>query len=442
MCRINDLLRIRWDFSITLIGFWVYINLFLPSWEKWIKCQKVFWGVFWPQWSNSNNTLDSGDLWQLNNRTWKKKSVFLQKFLNSWGLGCQKFVIYLKLLLMLDILRDQRKLEFIILQSGSTGKGNNTPKLDLNMVLWSFCNSRKVSASPKLGSRIHLKTIPYVLLFMKGKWICIEKAFLTFLFSLVFHLTVTSMHPNVTSLLLRVSDGSLLPPPQSMSHGETFLEQFHTSEPREAHETAWFFKDSFAYHTYILFQKAVTEGSLQHPNFAYAFTCSFWCTCLKLILHPHTGESKIEILGQFEETEILTKLYMTPSCLQKQFRVALQLVKIPSYPKAESCTKNKTTCYKYHRLGKILTYCALTWKATFIFIAVFIARILTGIKCFISIPKSSNISQVNEAYWFTVLAGRCLSIPCCIINPLMNAVDMFIWTMISTSSIQHWAAYL
>lgn len=67
----------------------------------------------------------------------KKKSVFLQKFLNSWGQGCWKFVINLKLLLMLDILRHQRKLEFIILQSGSAG---NTPELDLKMVLRSFCN--------------------------------------------------------------------------------------------------------------------------------------------------------------------------------------------------------------------------------------------------------------------------------------------------------------
>lgn len=63
----------------------------------------------------------------------------------------------------------------------------------------------------------------------------------------------------------------------------------------------------------------------------------------ELILHQHTGGSEVEILDQFKETKILSKLYIIQSCLQKQFRVALQLVKITSHDKAESCSKNKKT---------------------------------------------------------------------------------------------------
>lgn len=73
----------------------------------------------------------------------------------SWGNSCLpgvwdagNLLSTLKSLLMLGILQDRRKLELIILQSGSTGKGNNTPKLDLKVVLQSFCNAWKFSASP------------------------------------------------------------------------------------------------------------------------------------------------------------------------------------------------------------------------------------------------------------------------------------------------------
>lgn len=86
------------------------------------------------------STYNSGDLEPLTDRIWKK-SVFLQKLLSPWGQGGWKFVISPKPLLILGILQDQRKLEFIILPSGSKGKGNNTPKLDLKVVLQSFYNT-------------------------------------------------------------------------------------------------------------------------------------------------------------------------------------------------------------------------------------------------------------------------------------------------------------
>lgn len=88
-----------------------------------------------------------------------------------------------------------------------------------------------------------------------------------------------------------LSHGPLLPLSQSLSHGESFVVQPHTTEPGQAHETAWFSKSLFLYHRYILSQNPVTEGGLDHTNFTYAHTHGFWYY-VELILNQRNRESK------------------------------------------------------------------------------------------------------------------------------------------------------
>lgn len=256
----------------------------------------------------------------------------------------------LKPLLMLGILQDQRKFEFIILQSGSTGKGNNTPKLDLKVVLQSFCDPLENFCFSQAGIQDSPQDYSLHVAFRERE-LNLDRKNLSYISVLTCLFSECNFSPCIPMSHLFYSEyqmdlfshGSLLPSSQSVSHGETFLGQLHTIEPRQTHETAWSFKDSFVKSTYILSPKPVMEGSLHHPNFAYASTLSFWSTYLKRILHQHTGENEVGILCQFKERKNFNKLYAMQSYLQKQFRVTLQLVKIASCPKAESHTKNKRT---------------------------------------------------------------------------------------------------
>lgn len=115
----------------------------------------------------------------------------------------------LKPLLMLGISQDQRKLEFIRLQSGSTGKGNNTPKLDLKVVQ-SFCNPLQNFCFSQAGIQDSPQDSSLIAIFHKTELNLDRKklSYISLLTCISSDCNFSFMHPNVTSLLVRVSYGS------------------------------------------------------------------------------------------------------------------------------------------------------------------------------------------------------------------------------------------
>lgn len=115
----------------------------------------------------------------------------------------------LKPLLMLGISQDQRKLEFIRLQSGSTGKGNNTPKLDLKVVQ-SFCNILENFCFSQAGIQDSPQDYSLYVAFYERELNLDSKnlSYISVLTCISFDCNFSPMHPNVTSLFLRVLDGS------------------------------------------------------------------------------------------------------------------------------------------------------------------------------------------------------------------------------------------